>query len=52
VRFYIANRATLERPVNLGRHKKVLPLSVCDMNHLFGKVLSLLRPLFANPRFA
>jgi hypothetical protein len=51
-RFHIVDRAILERLVNLGRHKKVSPLSVRNMNHLFGKVLSLLGPLSTNPHFA
>jgi hypothetical protein len=52
VRFHFVDQPAFERLANLGRHKKISPLSVCNMNHLFGKVLSLLRPLFANPRFS
>jgi hypothetical protein len=52
VRFHFVGQPFFERLVNLGRHKKVSPLSVRNMNHLFGKVLSLLGPLFTNPHFA
>jgi hypothetical protein len=52
VRFHFVDQAIPERLVNLGRHKKVSPLSVCNMSHLFGKILSLLCPLFADPHFA
>jgi len=51
VRFHFVNQSVFERLVNLGRHKKISPLSVCNMSHLFGKVLLLLCPLFANPHF-
>jgi hypothetical protein len=51
VRFRFVEQAILERLIDLGRHKKISPLSVCNMSHLFGKVLSLLCPLFANPHF-
>jgi hypothetical protein len=50
--FHFVSHPILERLVNLSRHKKISPLSVCNMSHLFGKVLSLLCPLFADPRFA
>jgi hypothetical protein len=52
VRFYFVAQSIFERLVNLGRHKKILPLSVCNMSHLFGKVFSLPCPLFADPHFA
>jgi hypothetical protein len=52
VRFHFFDHPVFERLVNLRRHKKVSPLSVRNMSHLFGKVLSLLCPLFADPHFA
>jgi hypothetical protein len=51
VRFHFVVQAILERLINLGRHKKVSPLSVRNMSHPFDKVLSLLRPLFTNSHF-
>jgi hypothetical protein len=42
VRFHFVVQFIFERLVHLGRHKKISPLSVRNMSHLFGKVLSLL----------
>jgi hypothetical protein len=52
VRFHFVGQTFFERPVGLGRHKKFSPEPICNVNHLFGKVLSLLCPLFADPHFA
>jgi hypothetical protein len=51
VRFHFVDQSIFERLVGLGRHKKVSPEPIRNVIHLFGKVLSLLCPLFANPHF-